>query len=333
MIYYPQALRDIQNAKIAPLYLLFGEELLLAENLIKKIKSAFLGEVEPELNYFVRYATENGSDEIITLSSGLGLFSRKKLIILKEADSLKQKDLDRLSHIFKNPPDNIVLILQTPIASLYQSRLKKLEDSMAVVHILPLKADELKNFVRDEFQKNGKQITDDAVEMLIFMVGNQLSDLLVQIGHIYDYFGKETVYDIKHVETVAGVYATQDVYELSRLIANEEYHKAAMVLSSLSGSGMSPQYILNQLLRHFTALWRMQGFLRAGVTRTETLASQLKIYYKYVEEYKTQLKNWKPARLMRVVQFLKDVDRELKNNTLEPQIILDMLNYRIINFK
>ncbi len=333
MIYYNQALRDIQNSKIEPFYLFFGEEQLLAENLIKKIKSVFLTELEPELNYFVRYASENGADEVIALSAGMGLFSKRKLLILKEADSLKQKELDRLSRLFENPPPDIVLILQTSISSLYQTRLKKIENIITVVNILPLKTEELKIFVLEEFQKNGKRITDEAIEMLIFMVGNQLSDLSVQIGHINDYFGKETVYDVKHVETVAGVYATQDVYELSRLISTEEYRKAAAVLSNLTGSGMSPQFILNQLLRHFTALWRIQGYLRAGITRTDVLASHIKMYYKYVDEYKTQLKNWKPSRLMGVIQSLKKVDRELKNNTLEPQIILDMLNYQIINIK
>ena len=120
---------------------------------------------------------------------------------------------------------------------------------------------------------------------------------------------------------------------MNRLISNEEYRKTAAVLSNLTKSEMSPQFILNQLLRHFTALWRIQGYLRAGITRTDALAGHLKMYYKYVDEYKTQVKNWKPSRLRGVIQFLKEVDRELKNNTLEPQIILDMLNYRIINLK
>ena len=333
MIYYQQALQDIQNSRIEPFYLFFGEEQLLAENLIKKIKSVFLVDVEPELNYFVRYATDNGCDEIIALSSGSGLFSQRKLLILKEADSLKQKELDRLSRLFDKPPKDIVLILQTSIPSLYQTRLKKIENLITVVHILPLKPEELKNFVREQFQKNGKRITEEAIEVLIFMVGNQLSDLLVQINHINDYFGNEKVYDTEQVEAVAGVYATQDVYELSRLITNEEYRKAAAVLSNLMGSGMSPQYILTQLLRHFTALWRINGYLREGITRTDSLASYLKIYYRYVDEYKLQAKNWKPSRIMGVIHFLKEVDRELKNNTLEPQIILDMLNYRIINLK
>ena len=333
MIYYQQALREIQNGQIQPFYLLFGEEHLLAENLIKKIKTAFLTETEPELNYFVRYATEGTADEIIALSAGMGLFSQKKLLILKEADALKQKELERLSKLFKQPQDDIRLVIQTSIPSLYQSRLKKIETLVTVVNLLPLKPDELKNFVSEEFQKFGKQVNSEAIEMLIFKVGNQLSDLMLQIGHVCDYFGEVSLIDIKHIEQVVGIYATQDVFELSRLIGNKEYQKASAVLTNLIGSGISSQYILSQLLRHFIALWRIHGYLRAGISRTDSLANKLKIYYKYVDEYKEQAKNWETSRLLRVFQFIKEADRELKNNTLEPQIILDMLNYRIIYLK
>jgi DNA polymerase-3 subunit delta len=333
MIYYQQASRDVQKGDIKPFYLLFGEEQLLAEKLIHKIKSVFLSEVEPELNYFVRYATEGTSDEIINLSSGMGLFSQRKLLVLKEADALKQKELERISKLFEQPQNDIRLVMQTGIASLYQSRLKKIEDSVTVVNLLPLKPEELKNFVSDEFQKSGKQINPEAVELLIFMVGFQLSDLLLQISHVCDYFAENQSIDVKQIEQVVGIYATQDIFELSRLIGHKDYRKASVVLANLIGSGISSQYILSQLIRHFTALWRIQGYLRAGISRTDALANKLRIYYKYVDEYKEQARHWKTSGLMQVFQFIKEADRELKNSTLEPQIILDMLNYRIINLK
>lgn len=331
MIYYQQAMQEIQNGRIAPFYLLFGEEHLLAENLVKKIKASFLTETEPELNYFVRYATEGAAADVIVLNSGMGLFSQRKLLILKEADALKQKDLERLSRLFENPQDDICLVMQTSIASLYQSRLKKIEKLVNVINLLPLKPDGLKNFVREEFEKHGKQINSEAIEMLIFMVGNQLSDLMLQISHVCDYFGEVSVIDVKHIERVVGIYANQDVFELTRLIGNQEFQKATVVLSNLIGSGISAQHILSQLLRHFTALWRIHGYVKAGISRTDSLAKQLKIYYKYVDEYKVQAQNWKTSRLLKVFQYIKKADRELKNNTLDPQFILDMLNYRIIN--
>jgi DNA polymerase-3 subunit delta len=333
MIYYQQAMREIQNGRIAPFYLLFGEEQHLVENLIKQIKTSFLTETEPELNYFVRYATEGAADDIIALHSGMGLFSQRKLLILKEADVLKQKELERLSRLFEKPRDDIRLVIQTSITSLYQSRLKKIEKLVSVVNLLPLKTDDLRSFVRVEFEKHGKQLNSEAMEILIFRVGNQLSDLVLQIQHICDYFVEISAIDVKQVERVAGIYANQDVFELSRLVGNQEYQKATVVLSNLIGSGISSQHILSQLMRHFTSLWRIHGYVKAGISRTDSLANRLKIHYKFVDEYKEQAQNWKTSQLLKVFQYIKEADRELKNNTLEPQIILDILNYRIINFR
>ena len=115
--------------------------------------------------------------------------------------------------------------------------------------------------------------------MLLFMVGNQLSDLMLQISHVCDYFGEASGIDVKQIEQVVGIYANQDVYELSRLIGNQEFQKATVVLSNLIGSGISAQHILSQLLRHFTTLWRIHGYVKAGISRTDSLAKQLKIYY------------------------------------------------------
>jgi DNA polymerase III delta subunit len=235
--------------------------------------------------------------------------------------------------LFEKPRDDIRLVIQTSITSLYQSRLKKIEKLVSVVNLLPLKTDDLRSFVRVEFEKHGKQLNSEAMEILIFRVGNQLSDLVLQIQHICDYFVEISVIDVKQVERVAGIYANQDVFELSRLVGNQEYQKATVVLSNLIGSGISSQHILSQLMRHFTSLWRIHGYVKAGISRTDSLANRLKIHYKFVDEYKEQAQNWKTSQLLKVFQYIKEADRELKNNTLEPQIILDILNYRIINFR
>jgi DNA polymerase-3 subunit delta len=331
MNYYNQIIKEIQDGNIRSTYLLFGEEILLADDLIRRIKEKFLEQPEAELNYFLRYASDQGADELISLNAGMGLFSQKKLIILKEADLLKQKDLDRLVHVFKKPDPNICLILQANITSLFQTRLKKIENEVATVNLLPLRPSELQKFVKEEFQKYSREITPEAVDILLFMVGHQLSDLAGQIRNIA-LLGEENEKVTKDiVEKVAGVYVTQDVFELSKLIATENQSQSAFVLSHLLQSGISPQQILYQLYRHFSVLFQIQGHLRIGINRSDTLAREMKIYPKYLSEYLEQAGLWNLRRLRKVFRYLYEADRNLKNNTLEPQIVLDILSHKILN--
>ena len=330
-LFYQPALKEIEQSVIAPAYLLYGEEVLLADKLIEKLKNKFLGKADPELNYFVRYATESGVDAIITLGSGTGLFSDKKMIVLKEAHTLKQADLDRLKKFMEKQTNDICLILQTHIASIYQTRLMKIEPFLTSVNLLPLRAKELDSFIQAEFKKNDKRISPAAIEMLLFLVGTQLSDLIMQINNLGLFFSEKANIDVPEIEQITGIYVTQDVFEFTRLIGRKNLQKAFFVLHNLLDTGVSPQQIITQLLRHFSLLWRIQGYYRSGIRSKEVISKKLRIYSKYYQEYAEQSRQWHSQSLKRIFMLLHKADFNLKDSSLNPKITLDILSQEIIN--
>jgi len=332
-LYYQQAIKEVEDGTIKPAYLLFGEEHLLGENLINKIKKAFLEKVEPELNYFIRYTGEEGTDKVISLGAGSGLFSQKKLILLREAHSLKKNEVERLIKFLEKMPPEICLIFHTSNSSLYQTRLTPLEEVLTTVNLLPLRTNELNQFVRDEFKKAGKEITNDALELLLFYVGSQLSDLTLQINNIVQYFHDKTIIDSPEVDKVAAVYVTQDIFEYNRQLVSGNFAKSIMILSNLLDSGVSPQYIVSQLFRHFTILWQIKGFHRSGTRSPEKISQELKIFSKYFREYEVQTTAWKFTGILNVLNLLSQTDIDLKNSTTDAKIILDMLSRQILNSK
>lgn len=333
MIYYKQAISDISQSKISQLYLLFGEELLLADELIKKIIHGYLAEPESELNYFSRYATETGIDEIIALSSGMGLFSDKKLLILKEADVLKTAEVDKLTKIVSKPMPDICLVLQTNKTNINQTRLKKISDYFTMVNLAPLNVSDLKGFIKNEFAKYQKEVTREAMDLLIFLVGTQLADIIIQVRNLSDFFNQLKLIEVDHVEKLVSVYATHDVFELCRELGNENLQRASFILVNLIESGVSPSYILSQILRHFTLIWQILGYRRVNIVQPQKLATSLNVYHKYMDEYIQQSKKWEFYRLTKVMEYISDADRKIKNNNLESKLILDILNFRIINSK
>jgi len=332
-LYYQQAMKEISRSNLSPAYLLFGEEFLLGERIVRTLKQKFLGDSEPELNYFVRYATENGADAVISLGAGMGLFSDKKMIVLKEADGLKTADVERLIKFLDKLPNEICLVMLTGLASLYQSRLKKLEHLVTTVNLLPLRPDELNQYVQSEFQKFGKEITPGAVEMLLFLVGTQLSDLAVQVNNVAQYFADKELIEETDVEQIAGVYVTQDVFEYNRVMGEKDLPKAVFILHNLLDSGISPQQIVSQLIRHFSLVWRIRGYNRSGIRSSDVISRELKIYPRYFPGYSQQAQNWKSRDLKRVFSLLHRADWDLKNTNVNPKIFLDILSHEIINSK
>ena len=332
IIYYDQAVREIKQGKISRVYLLFGPETLLADKLIQLIQEKFLGRAEREINYFIRYATEVPLDEIISLTGGMGLFASKKVLLVREAQVLKKADLERLRKVIERLPADICLILQTNITNLFQSRLKQLQETAHTINLLPLRDEQLKAFVQEEFGKYGKQITDSAVDMLIFMVGNQLSELIMQIQQIAQYYQEKTQLEEADIERVASIYVTQDVFDYNNYLAELKVEKALFVLHNLLDSGVSPQQILAQLQRHFTLLWKIQGYYRSGMRDAYTISRELNIYSKYFPQYEKQARRWKTEQLLNILKELQRVDFQLKDSGVNAQNVLDLLNFKIINY-
>jgi len=328
---YQQILEEINNTKIRSAYLMFGEENQLADDLIAKIKKKFLLKSEPEINFFVRFVSDQGVDEIISLGSGMSLFSEKKVILLKEAELIKQTDLERLSKFLSKNLEGICIIFHTVLSNLNQSRLKSLDEKLTLINLSPLGIDELKNFIVNEFDKFGKEVTMNAVDSLIFLVGNHLSDLTGQINIICQFYMDNKIIDVSEVENIASTYATHDVFKLNRYIATRDYGKASFTLLHLLESGISPQQIISQLLRHYFILWKLLGLSRYKMSDSALLAKELKIYRKYLEEYKIQSQIWNLSSINRVLKLIYEADKTLKSSTVAPQIVLDLLSHEIIN--
>ncbi len=204
-------------------------------------------------------------------------------------------------------------------------------DIITRVNLMPLPPEELKNFIIDEFKKYRQTIQPEAVELLLFMVGNQLADLTMQIQLVAQFYDQNTVIDVEAIQNIIGSYANQNVFEYTRLLGHREFKKAQFVLTNLIESGQSPQYIISQIIRHFTILWKIKGLIRAGKNRPEEVASEVKVFQKYLSDYIEQSKKWQVAALQKIFTHISEADRDLKNNGLEPQIVLDILSYKIIN--
>ncbi len=330
-LYYNQAVEEFRQKRFDPAYLIYGEEILLTDNLLRLIKENFLEKPEPEINLFTRYASEEGADAVLSLGAGMGLFSQKKLIILKEANALSSNELKRLRQFLLSPNPDILLVLQANIPNLYQSRLKKIENDLTTIQVFPLREAELLRFVKEEFARSGKQITDAAAQLLIFMVGNQMADLISQINHLVEYYSEQERIDAAEVEAVASTYVTQDVFQYVGYLAHKQFDKAIFVLHHLLESGVAAQQIIYHIQRHFTILWRIQGYWRSGIRQKETIARELNLFARYVPEYLAQSRKWSWNNLKKIMQFIKNADKQLKDNQISSKIVLDILSYQIIN--
>lgn len=329
---YQAVTRDIRANKLSAAYLIYGTETFLIDSLLQELSEKFLGDVHRETNYFVRYAPETSLEEVIALSSGGGLFSAQKMIVYKDYQNTRNPNLKALLRYLKNPDPNICLVIIARTDKISGAKYDKLSPHLEVIQISAMRDAALQAFVVKESERHGKKITSEAVEALIYLVGDSLHNLQTQIAQIAQYCKDEEKIDVKHLEEVVSVFANQNIFQLSGEIMNGNLDKSLFVLHNLLNKGESAHSILFMLLRHVLMLIKIQGYVNSGVGDYRKIQRELKLFPKHFEEYKRQLNKWSLKALHQALFLLKETDRALKSGEGSPDLLLDILTYRLVNF-
>ncbi len=330
LMYYRQALQSLKAKRIAPAYLIFGEENYLVDDLLERIPELFLPELQREMNFFVRYAPDTSLEEIAALAAGSSLFSDKKVIIYKNVENLRSLDIAPFKKYLEHPDPNICLLLVARVDSISAAKFRKISQLLQTVRVTVLREADLVEFVQENLRKQGKSITADAARLLIYLAGDHLQNLKNQIDQLVQFSQGENITS-ENIEQVVGMAASRNIFEFTRQIATRKLNKGLFTLHNLLEKGESPQSILYLLIRHFTILWKIRGYYASGEKNDSLIQRELKIYPRHFSEYKKQVYLWRTDQIEAAMKLLARTDRALKSGRSAPDLLLDILTYNLIN--
>lgn len=331
MITGTDILKAAEKSEIKSAYFLYGAESYLIDATIAEIASKFIGEVQKEINYFLRYAPDTSIDEILSLCAGGGLFSSRKLVVYKDFQNLRNPNLKRVSKYLENFNSDICLILVARTDQIKLTKYEKLQAQMTFANVQPLRERELAAFIKKEFEANGKQVTTRGVESLIFLVGNQIHDLKTEIAQVCNFYHDKNEIDTKDIEEIVGVFVNQNVFDFINAIARKDLEQALFILHKLLEKGESPFSFVALLLRHISILWKIYGMNRSGIKNDYEISRKLGLYSRHFTEYKNQLIGWNSQKLQNAMSLIEECDRNLKSTQIKPDLILDILSFRLVN--
>jgi len=328
-----EILNRIENGEIKPAYFFYGLESYLVDSIISQIGSKFLGDAQKEINYFLRYAPDASIDEILALCSGSGLFSTRKLVVYKDFQNLRNPNIKKMTKYLERANPDICLVIIARTDQIKFMKYEQLHGAMTFVSVQPLQEKDLAAFVKKEFEENNKKVTDEGIESLLFLVGNQIHDLKTEIAQVCNFYQEKSEIDAKDIEEIVGVFVNQNIFDYINAIAKKDLSRAIFILHNLLERGESPFSFIALLLRHVSVLWKIYGVHRSGVKNDFEIGKKLGIYSRHFAEYKSQLTGWNEQQLKNAMYLIEECDRNLKSTQMRPDLILDILSYKMVNSK
>ncbi|MEC9273218.1 MAG: DNA polymerase III subunit delta [Candidatus Neomarinimicrobiota bacterium] len=177
-----EALREVKNGNIDPVYFLLGADYYLQNLIISKISKVIFNEIKEDKTFLL--PDDMKSEDIIDKITQSDLFSSKKLLILRNPGTLRNKSKADFLSYCKNPLANVCLII---IEDDFNDRksitkeLKKINNTVSVQTPFP---SEMKKWTR--FMLSEKQLTfqDNIIDIIVEVAGDSLFHIENEIEKI-----------------------------------------------------------------------------------------------------------------------------------------------------
>ena len=184
-----------------PVYFFFGEDDYLKDARARDMVEAAIDPATRDFNLEIRRGGELDAETLDSLLSTPPMLAARRVVVVRDVDKLKKDARALLLRHLERPPADLVLILVAPAGAKAD---KPLVDRSTAVEFVPLTGDRLPKWVAYHTETVlGRQITPDAVALLVEAVGAELAQLAVELEKLAS-FAPDTI-DEHAVAAIVGV--------------------------------------------------------------------------------------------------------------------------------
>ena len=327
--------KELKAGKLNSIYLLYGEELFLLENSLKRIKNIF-GECIKGINYI--NIDETNYTELIQDIETPAFGYEKKLIIARNTGLLKkdgkrknvelEKSREKLiEYINKNIDmikESVVLVFVEENADNKKELYKVIDKNGVVCNFEYQKPIQLEKRIKAICNGYEVKIDDSTLRYFIECCGTNMQDLINEIRKLIEYAGKGGEISKEDIDELSIKKLESVIFDLTDSLGKKDTAKALQVLKNLIYAKEPLQKILITLYNHFKKIYFTKLALKYGKDIISSL--DLKPNQTFlVNKYKQQAGYFTEYELKQILQKLRDLDYEYKNGLIDLQIGMESI--------
>lgn len=309
----------IASGETAPVLVFTGDQAFLIDKAVAELREKLLGP-SGDIN-FITFSGESASGrEIADNASTYPMFSKKRLVVVKNADKLSAKEISALEPYLASPSPSACLVLVFG-----EGKKPRLGGGKnAASFDFSMEKGSAVSAAREEARKLGYDITRAGAETLIGLVGEDLQEIHNEIVKISLYKGEKKTIGPEDVEALTKKTKYADVYQLINAISRKDKRTAHKVLGELESAGEEPLSILGLISWRFRLIWRAKDLQDRKLGQSEML-KELKISPGQLYYLSEDLKKFSYKDIERIMDALTECDKRLKLSYVPKSFVLTKL--------
>ena len=330
-----EIVREINNKTYRPVYLLTGQEPYYIDMVTDYIMKNTLTEEEKAFNQTIFYGKDANYIDVINASRRFPMMASHQLIILREAQQMK--DIDNISVYAEKPLKSTILVINYKYSTYPKS--KKLYKAVqsgggAVLESAKLYENKVPEWIASWLARRKLSIDMDASMLLVEYLGTDLGKIANELEKlIISLPGNEKKITPRIIENNIGISKDYNNFELQKALGQKNILRANRIINYFAENpGKNPFTLtISSLFTYFSKIFLLHFLTDKS---KKNIASQLKINPYFVSEYEQAARKYDRYKTAAVISLLREYDMRSKgfgNSSTSDGELLKELIYKILH--
>lgn len=309
---YDSIMRALKAGNFSPIYILMGDEPYFLDKITDYIADNVLQPEERDFNQSVVFGSDVTAAQVVDLAREFPMMATHRVVIVKEAQSLKNADL--LVKYLATPVPSTILVLCYKGGKVDRSVLAKAKTSGIVFESKKKRDYELPDFIMGYLKLRGVTIDNKSASMIAEHIGADLSRLTSELEKVMISLpanDRRITPDV--VEQQIGVSKDFNVFELKNAIVTKNIFKANQIIKYFDNNPKSGSLysFVPLLFNYFQNL--MIAHYAPEKTNENALANYLELKSSWAaKEYITGMRNYSATKVLNIIHMIKVTDAKSK---------------------
>lgn len=321
-----------------PIYLIYGEEDYLQEQIVKAMKESLLTPGFEAFNLDEIDSEKKDMGVIVERAISLPVFAEKRLVIVRNCPVYQKMKKDAVEEADRNV-EPLLAYLEDPLLSTCliflvngsidkrKKTVKAIEKRGQVLETAALKGKELEDWIKEETHALGKKIEPKTIDYIIFNSHHSLRALKSELEKMALYTNGNII-TMDTAEKLLTKTAEADVFALVDSIGQKKGESAILELRKLLETGEPAVRVLFMIARQFRLLLSVKDLRQKGYAEKQ-ITSELSLHPYVTGKIYRQSGNFSFRELEDSMQFILDTDISIKTGAA-PKTALENLILKLV---
>lgn len=321
---FDQIITELKSGKYHSVYFLQGEETYFIDCISDFIENKILNEAERSFDQTIIYGRDTDKASIVSLARQFPMMAKHQIIIVKEAQDLKdlvskggaaarKKEKDVLEVYLENPQKSTILVFCYKYKKLAKNTIlsKTLEKNALLFDSDPLREEKVPDWIQQYVTQKQYTITPKASVLLSEYLGNDLGKITNEIGKLMISLKAGAQISETLIAENIGISKDYNAFELQKAIVERNFLKANRIVNYFASEPKS-YAIQRDIILLYRFFIKLLIYHRLQDKSSANAASKMGVSPYFIKDYVNAAKIYSQQKIINNIAVLREFDLKSK---------------------